>query len=112
MSNNRNRNRSREQRPQGQQVTQGPQDKPFIYNGKNGQIVIPAGTEFDPDAEALELIAQAQQSGDDLAAGGALHRLIKSGFPAEVSATINLKASELKDFTERWMRHSGASIPK
>lgn len=112
MSNNRNRNRSREQRPQGQQVTQGPQDKPFIYNGKNGRIVIPAGVQFDPDADVFVDISDAEKRNDQVQAVTAMLRMIKSGFPPEISAGINLKASELQDFTNRYMRFSGASIPK
>lgn len=107
MSNNRNRNR----RPQ-QQATQAPQDKPFTYNGKNGLITIPSGTVFDPDADVFADMSAAQDSGDELLASAAMVRMIKSGFPAEISDGINLKMSELQDFTQRYMRFTGTNIPK
>lgn len=116
MSNNRNRNRNRNHNSeQGQQVergSQGPQDKPFIYNGKNGQIVIPSGVVFDPDADVFADIDEAQKSNNDVLASAAMIRMIKSGFPEEISKTIRLKASELQDFTTRYMRFTGANIPK
>lgn len=116
MSNNRNRNRNRnresQQGAQIAQTAQGPQDKPFIYNGKNGQIVIPSGTVFDPDADVFADIDEAQKTKNTVQASAAMIRMIKSGFPAEIADGIKLKASELQDFTNRYMKFTGANIPK
>lgn len=113
MSNNRNRNRRPRTEITNFEVrNERPQDKPFVFKSKNGLITIPSGIEFDPDAEAFEDIHNARKSGDDLAAGAALHRMIKSGFPPAIADTIRLKASELEEFTSRYMRFTGTSIPK
>ena len=116
MSNNRNRNRNRSGQAQGQSLAQGgaqgPQDKPFVYKGKNGLITIPSGTVFDPDAEVFVDIAEAQRTGNDVLANAAMVNMIKSGFPSEIAETIRLKASEIQDFTDRYMRFTGTNLPK
>lgn len=113
MSNNRNRNRRPRTEVTGFEVrNERVQDKPFVYKSKNGLITIPSGTVFDPDAEVFVEIDEAQETNNTVKASAAMVRMIKSGFPAEISAQINLKASELQDFTDRYMRFTGTNIPK
>lgn len=113
MSNNRNRNRRPRTEITGFEVrSERPQDKPFVYQSKNGLIKIPSGIAFDPDASVFVELSDAQDSKDATKAAAAMVRMIKSGFPPEISDTINLKASELQDFTDRYMRFTGTNIPK
>lgn len=116
MSNNRNRNRRPQQdgnvTARGEANLSGPQDKPFIYQSKNGLIKIPSGTVFDPDAEVFMEIDEAQETNNSVKASAAMLRMIKSGFPEEIADTIRLKVSELQDFTERYMKFTGTNIPK
>ena len=108
MSNNRNRNRGNAPVQQRQRV----QDKPFIYRGKNGDIVIPHGTVFDPDADVFDAITEAEEAGNDIARVSAMHRLIVNGFPPEIGRKIKLKASELEDFTQKFFSWNGTPLPK
>lgn len=88
-------------------------DTPFTFKSKTGAtITIPAGTSFDPDADALVALQEAIAAEDELTAVAATVRMIKSGFPESVARKINLKASELQEFTTAYQQHTGVNIPK
>lgn len=110
-NNNRNRNRSNQKRPQ---PNNGPvQDRVFVFRSRTGsEIRIPASTTFDPDVSAAIDLADAQESGEELRAAAALINFIQSGFDDEIAETINLKVSELEEFTGRFFSFFGISIPK
>lgn len=124
MSNNRNRNRNRNRstEPRVTEVSQvhqsrprqnAPSDRVFVFNSRTGaQIRIPASAVFDPDADMAAEISAAQQTGDEFRAAAALLNFIKSGFEPEISDTIHLKLSELQEFTTKFFKFSGVSIPK
>lgn len=112
MTRTRNRNRRPEQAAAAPQSA-APQDRPFVFKSRTGSMIsIPSSAVFDPDADAAAALADAQKSGNELDAAAALLRFIQSGFTADIASTINLKLSELQDFTSRFMKHSGVSIPK
>ena len=88
-------------------------DTPFVFKGANGVIKIPGNVTFDPDANAAMALNDALEGGgSELAQVSATLRMILSGFPPEVRKGINLKLSEVKDFSEQFMAHAGVDLPK
>ncbi|VXB22513.1 hypothetical protein [Citricoccus sp. K5] len=87
-------------------------DTPFLYKSKTGaEIAVPSDVVFDPDADALMELHEAQ-SGSEMDQAAATLKLIKSGFPVEVSKEIKLKISEIEDFSRKYFAHVGVSLPK
>lgn len=111
MSNNQNRNRNR--RPNPGQSNGGVQDRVFVFKSKTGAVIkVPSSVQFDPDAEYAAQLSDAQETRNELLAGAAMLRFIKSGFPDDIAETIVLKLSELEEFTNKYMAFAGANIPK
>ena len=108
---NKNKNRPRPQ--QSQPADALPEDKPFVFHTKSGAVIrIPRDVVFDPDADCAIDISDAQQSGNNIQASAALLKMLRSGFPAEISSTLNLKLSELEDFSQKYFAFTGVEFPK
>ena len=105
---NKNKNRNR---PQVEQKL--PEDKPFVFHSKTGSVIrIPRDVVFDPDADAALAIAEAEESGNGLQASAALLRMLRSGFPQDIADTLNLKLSELEQFSREYFAFTGVEFPK
>ncbi|WP_102157708.1 hypothetical protein [Zhihengliuella halotolerans] len=90
------------------------QDKPFVFKSKTGStITIPGGTDFDPDADTMVAMRDAQRDhGDGLEALAATIDMIRSGFPAEIAEQIKLKTSEVETFSRAYFKFAGVDLPK
>ena len=105
---NKNKNRPR---PQVEQNL--PEDKPFVFHSKTGSVIrIPRDVVFDPDADAALAIAEAEESGNGLQASAALLRMLRSGFPQDIADSLNLKLSELEQFSREYFAFTGVEFPK
>lgn len=108
---NKNKNRNRPQQAQASDVL--PEDKPFVFHSKTGSVIrIPRDVVFDPDADAALAIAEAEESGNGLQASAALLRMLRSGFPQDIADTLNLKLSELEEFSRAYFSFTGVEFPK
>lgn len=108
---NKNKNRPRPQQAQSVDVL--PEDKPFVFHSKTGSVIrIPRDVVFDPDADTAIAVAEAQEANDGLKASAGLLLMLRSGFPAEISETLNLKLSELEPFSQAYFAFAGVEFPK
>lgn len=93
--------------------TSAPSDTPFIYKSKTGaEIHVPAGLDFDPDADCILEMHAAVNGGSEMDQAAATLRMVKSGFPAEVAEGIKLKISEIEDFSRKYFSYAGVDLPK